>query len=147
MESSPQRSELLFCPIRKIFIKPLPEEVVRQRLIEKMLTSWGYSKEKIVVEKSLNELLIEKHSGRRPPERRLDIVCFGPFGKPLLVVECKDEKISKAAFRQLLGYNYFIRAPFVGLCTRDLLQVFRIEGASLKLLEIEPTYEQLLLLS
>jgi len=110
----------IFCPIRKIWLESLPEERVRQNIIRCMISEWGYPPELISCEKELKELCGQK--GASVPNRRLDIVAFYTQGselRPLFVIECKADRMTKAALRQLVGYNYFINAPFIGIGTKD----------------------------
>lgn len=105
----------VYDPVRKIYVAATPEEIVRQSWIKKMIEELGYPNELLVVEKYLNELphLLDK----TPPHRRLDILCYGKNKDklvPLLLLECKDEKLSVAAVKQVMGYNHFVQAVFVG---------------------------------
>ena len=106
---------MLYCPIRKEVVAHLPEEAVRQNLLEKMVYQGNFPSELLVVEKSLKELL---PAGGKYPKRRVDILSF--FKKqdallPLLLIECKSVKLNAKAERQLVGYNYYLKAPFIAL--------------------------------
>ena len=46
----------LFCPLRKIWVAALPEEKIRQALIQKMTQHLGYPLGNIALEKSLDQL-------------------------------------------------------------------------------------------
>lgn len=88
----------------------LPEEKVRQSIIAE-LKGKGFPGHLMSVEKKVPGL-----------NRRLDLLCHGLFKGnvyPLLLVECKAVPLTKAAERQVLGYNYYVRAPFVALVNHE----------------------------
>ena len=92
----------------------LPEEKIRLQLIEFMKNELFYPKEMISVERSLSSFPHLK--GIKVPQRRFDIAVFG--GKellPLLVIECKAVNINQKAIDQVIGYNFFVKAPFIAL--------------------------------
>jgi hypothetical protein len=135
------------CLIRQEWVQATPEERVRQKLLQKMLDEWGYPHSLLLVEKSLSQLPHIKQA-QKVPNRRMDIVAYGKNSKnelvPLLLIECKatSRAPTGAAIRQLLGYNYYIGAPFVGMaCGAYPLQVFSAT-TSLQILEV-PAYKEL----
>jgi hypothetical protein len=109
--SSPNR-EQLFDPIRQKWVPATPEEKVRQHWIQYMQGSLGFPRELFVVEKSLKEL--PHLQGSSAPDRRLDLLIYQK-GVPLLLIECKAHAISEKEKRQLIGYNYHVKAPFIAL--------------------------------
>jgi hypothetical protein len=122
-------SEKIFDPIRKVWIKKTPEEAVRARLLEKMIHELGYPVAMLAVEKELSKfphLLFEK--ALRVPKRRADIVCFAkdihpqfPI-YPLLMVECKAQRLTPRFLWQLVGYNKVLGSLFLSLASGE--QVF-----------------------
>src|SRR5690242_1968972 len=116
MGLSSQNRKLVFDEIRSLWVKATPEELVRQRWIRRMVDELGFPKELIVVEKGIQEL--PHLAFRKAPERRLDILCYGKGEDslfPLLLIECKEGKLSESAINQVLGYNHFVEAPFVAV--------------------------------
>ncbi|HEY5259230.1 MAG TPA: type I restriction enzyme HsdR N-terminal domain-containing protein [Rhabdochlamydiaceae bacterium] len=118
MESS--RQSKIFDVVRNCFVAATPEEQVRQKWLQAMVTSLGYPKELIAVEKELwrlPHLLHDPHV----PQRRADIICFakGIHAEhplfPLLLIECKQEALNAKALDQVMGYNYYVGAPFVAV--------------------------------
>ncbi len=108
-------SKEVYDEIRGLWVVSTPEEIVRQKLIQKMLKELSYPRELLSVEKSLSELCNET-----VPVRRVDITCFGKnlVGgvSPLLVIECKEQQsYVDQAIEQILGYNHFLKAPFIGV--------------------------------
>ncbi len=134
----------LFDPFRKSLVAATPEEKVRQDLLQYMIEGLGFPKHLLVVEKQLSQL---PHLEGVPslPKRRADILCFAKgihpeFSLyPLLLIECKEGEVGKDAADQALGYNHYVRAPFVAIAgDRQTKMVFPKE------LPFLPTYAQLL---
>ena len=100
--------------VRGCFVAATPEEIVRQSLLKMMISSLGYPKEFLAVEKQLSELP-HLRDAIGLPKRRADIVCFARNLYPLLLIECKEGAVGKVAIDQVLGYNEFVKAPFVAI--------------------------------
>lgn len=115
---------MLFCPVRKSWRNDLPEEKVRIHLLEHMISNLGFPAGHLALEKELSQLpqLAEcKHL----PQRRADIICFAkgihPQWElfPLLLIECKAVKLTQPMVSQLLGYNHYLKAPYVCLVNHE----------------------------
>jgi len=148
MGSSCLNRREVFDPLRKIWVAATPEEIVRQKLLLKMTDELGYPKELLAVEKELAEL--PHIAPKNLPQRRIDILCYGKNIHPghalypLLLIECKKEKLSSAAKEQLLGYNAFVQAYFVAAVSKEeVLFGFRV-GKDYEFLAFLPPYAQLL---
>lgn len=101
----------MICSIRKIPIVSTPEEEVRQALLRYMIDQAGYPPQLISVEVSLSSFL-----SQAVPDRRADVLVFAPSSlKPLMLIECKATPLNAVALRQVLGYNHFVKAPWVVL--------------------------------
>lgn len=99
----------------------LPEERIRQALIKKMVEERGFPRSLLVVEKKLSELPHLKN-GSHLPNRRLDLCAYYNDGEvlhPLLLVECKEGNIGEKALDQVVGYNDFVQAPYLGLAGKN----------------------------
>lgn len=147
MDSSSRSRGEIFDPLRKIWVAATPEEIVRQKLLLRMTDELGYPKELLAIEKELTEL--PHLSQKNLPQRRIDILCFGKNIHPnyslypLLLIECKKEKLASAAKEQLLGYNAYVEAHFVALVSREeTLFGFRT-GRDYQFLAFLPPYAQL----
>ena len=103
--SSPSRE--IFDLIREKWVKRTPEEEVRQGLLYAMIHQFGYPKGRIAIEKQISQLC------SAPISRRLDIVCFDKRGDPLLLIECKALEVTEEAKAQIMGYNAYIKAPYL----------------------------------
>ncbi len=123
MGLSNQNKSLIFDEIRKIWVPALPEELVRQTLLQKMVCKLGFPKELLVIEKNLNQLPHLTYNTL--PQRRIDILCYAKeihplhLLYPLLLIECKEEeKVDQAAIEQVIGYNEHVKAFFVAVATK-----------------------------
>jgi hypothetical protein len=140
----------VICAVRKKAVKNSPEELVRQKFLHTMVHEWGYPPSLLVVEQSLRELPNIPYVPKNLL-RRFDIVAYAKTQAstlaPLLLIECKKKFVEKD-FRQLLGYNYYIGAPYVALC--DEMQFFcadaRQQDEERELIPLQdvPTYSFLL---
>ena len=75
-----------------------------------------FPQEVIAIEKKLSELPHLRLEKRKLPERRLDILCFGPkLSFPILLIECKAVPLHEKMLSQVWGYNSYVGAPFVVL--------------------------------
>ena len=127
MELSKQKDSL-FDPFRKAWVRLSPEELVRQKLLHMMTTQLGFPKELLSVETQLSEVPhLKGLSGL--PKRRADIICYAKgIHKeyslyPLLLIECKEGKLSESAKEQALGYNHFVGAVYVALAGENQLEL------------------------
>jgi Type I restriction enzyme R protein N terminus (HSDR_N) len=110
--------DTLFCPLRKRWVAALPEEKIRQGLIQKMTQRLGYPLASLALEKNLSQLphLKDKTS---LPRRRADLIVFAKDLHPqhslypLLLVECKAVPFTRTVLRQIVGYNRFVGAYFI----------------------------------
>lgn len=103
---------------------------MRQALLKFMIES-GYPRGLIGVELSLSALphLIESQS--KLPKRRADIIVFSPNTHlPLLLVECKAVPLNDAAIRQVVGYNLFVKAPYIVLANESEVKTGTYNGAT-----------------
>ncbi len=113
-----------------------PEELIRQNLLFKMCSEYGFRKEFIGVEKEISTLPHLK--GMKIPKRRIDLVCFStkihkefPL-YPLLLIECKAISLSDKALEQVLGYNYYVKAAFVAIANNEGLIMWDKHGELVK---------------
>ena len=104
-----------------IWVEALPEEIVRQKLLHKMLYQLGYPKSLLTVEQEVDALCHVRAKGSKKTARRADIICFSkdlhPDHElyPLLVIECKAVALKEEVISQVLGYNNLVQAPFVAV--------------------------------
>jgi hypothetical protein len=124
---------LLWNPVMKKTAANLPEERVRLRFIEALLNESTISPARIATEKGLG--LGNDQAGRT------DILCYDRNVEPLLLIECKNEKIrlDEAAALQIGRYNYQVQAPFMVLTNGSTDFWFRRDGdVSLTRLDTPP---------
>jgi hypothetical protein len=136
--------EIIYDPIRKQHVAATPEEIVRQQVLD-TLSQMGYPFSLIAVEKKLSEICKQSHV--KIPLRRIDIVCFSKKDhKPLLMIECKASKITQKAILQVMGYNRFVQAPFISLCSnkQTLMAFWNSALGEYTFLEHFLTYDELI---
>lgn len=113
-------AQSLYCPIRKSWVTALPEEIIRQTLIQQMTQQLDYPLGNIGVEVSLSQLP-HIDPGTQPPKRRADLIVFAKNLHPnhslypLLLVECKAVPLTQKTVRQIVGYNHFVKAHFIAV--------------------------------
>lgn len=143
MESS-KRSNLYDLHRRAYFVAT-PEELVRQALLEKMITQLGYPKELLCIEKSLSKISI--FAKCKIPKRRIDVVCFTVVDSvlyPLILIECKkDQSLAQKAFNQVLAYNTYVKAPFLAVSFPGG-ELFGYYGAQFYIENQLPSYRELM---
>jgi hypothetical protein len=148
MALSSQKNNVLFDPVRKKWVDSTPEEIIRQRLIRQMIDQLGYPMLLMAVEKELAQL---PHLKLTPPHeiarRRADIVVFakGSF-LPLLMIECKATLLTPAFAQQVIGYNTFVKAPFIALANDEqvLTGSYDPEAGMYRFQECLPTFADLM---
>ncbi|MDR0364235.1 MAG: type I restriction enzyme HsdR N-terminal domain-containing protein [Bacteroidales bacterium] len=101
-----KRGVEIFDIIRKKFVALTPEEWVRRHVVHFLIYDKNVPAGRMNVERSIPALNMR---------RRVDVVVFDQFAKPLLVVECKapEVKITQAGFDQIARYNMTMNAQFL----------------------------------
>jgi len=141
----------LYDECRKRWVEAAPEEFVRQKCLNLLIQEKGFPKSLIGVEKSLRD--ISSYSANKQiPNRRIDIVCFAKHIHasyelyPLLLIECKEKKIDEDAKQQLIGYNDFVNAYFLGLASPDefLFGYYHESTSSYQFYHYLPSFKQLM---
>ena len=93
-------------PVRRRFVRLLPEEKVRQHVLAYLTGTLGVPAGLIAVEKGFefNDM-----------PRRADILVHDRTGAPLILVECKspDIALTQAVFDQVGRYNTVVGARYV----------------------------------
>jgi hypothetical protein len=142
----------IHCLIRKEWVAATPEEQVRQGILKYMISSLGYPKESLTVEKALDQMPHLSTQGLSIPDRRADIVCFAKGVHnthtlyPLLLIECKAVKLSQPVVLQVIGYNQYLKAHFVCLANKTEVRTgwFNPDLKHYQFVSTLPTYQQLL---
>ncbi len=98
--------KMIFDPIRQKYLVWQPEELVRQLLIQYLITEKSYNKNHIHVERGLTV------NGQY---RRSDIITYDKEMSPFLLVECKEPRVAlnQAVLDQVATYNLFYRVPYL----------------------------------
>ncbi|MCC5831691.1 MAG: type I restriction enzyme HsdR N-terminal domain-containing protein [Chlamydiales bacterium] len=120
-----KRNNRLFDPVRKKWVEPEPEEVIRQELIQKMVGELGYPLSLLSVEKELSLLPHLRQVQSETPKRRADLIAFAKEIHPdhplfpLLMVECKAVPLTPKFANQVVGYNSVVKAPYLALANGE----------------------------
>lgn len=136
----------LYDEVRQKWVVAHPEEQVRQSLLNQLIYVFKCPKELIAVEKNLNELPFLAHIA---PDRRADVIVFrknlhsDQLLSPLLLIECKEKSCTQDAWEQLIGYNYFVKAPYIALVDRNQMIVADCRPTPLRFLSSFPSYEEM----
>lgn len=105
----------VFDPIRQVWVAATPEEVVRQMWIQRMIGELKFPRELLAVEKELRALPHLQEEKNLLPNRRIDLLSFMNTIKPLLLIECKQAELTDEALDQVIGYNHYVKAPYVAI--------------------------------
>jgi len=128
----------IFDEIRREFFVLTPEEWVRQHFVRFLIDHKGYPKGLIALEKGLTLHGMQK---------RMDILVYDRFGKPLLIVECKAPNISvdQAVFEQVGRYNISMKLPYLIVSNGMVHYCAKIDHQQSKIefLKAIPNYENL----
>ena len=100
---------LIFCTVRGKWLKYQQEELVRQLIIQYLITEQNIRKLSIVVEKS---------TGLKGQDR-IDIAVLNRGGKPLMLIECKTwtERVNQSVLNQISRYNNQLKYPYCWVST------------------------------
>jgi hypothetical protein len=137
--SGDEKSEMIFDPIRKKYVKLTEEEWVRQNFLQYLIREGKYSPGLIGVEVAFpfNRM-----------KRRIDILIHDRTGKPVMIVECKspDIKIDDKVFDQIVNYNMEFRVPYIVVTNGLVHYICRMnhEEKSWEFLNVIPLFEDLL---
>jgi hypothetical protein len=101
-----EKSEMIFDPLRKKYVKLTDEEWVRQNFLQYLIQQGKYPAGLIKVEATFkfNNL-----------KRRADILLHNRRGEPVMIVECKapDVPVNDIVFDQIVCYNMEFRVPYI----------------------------------
>ena len=128
--------EYIFDPIRKKYLINSPEEWIRQNFIHYLHTKKGYPLSLISTEKLT---IVNKQN------HRTDIVCYNKKGRPILVIECKSEKINlnNNVFNQVQNYNLILKANYVIITNGKKTLCFYIEKKQVKIMKKIPEFHEI----
>ena len=99
-----QKSDQLWCRLRKKYLKATPEEWVRQYFIAYLIDHLNFPEGRMVSEYKVvyNQM-----------NKRCDIAVFDEERSPQVIVECKAPhiKITEDTFYQIAKYAHVLKAP------------------------------------
>lgn len=133
------KSEMIFDPLRKKYVRLTPEEWVRQNFIQYLIQQGKYPAGLIGVEVNfhLNKLA-----------RRIDILIHDRRGQPVMLVECKspDVTINDKVFDQIVCYNMELKVPYIIVTNGLAHYICKVshDDKSYEFLNIIPLYEDII---
>ena len=130
----------LFDPIRRKYVRAIPEEYVRQKTIRFLRNQLKVPSDRIVVEQSLSTLGVEGD------KRRIDIGILDPDGNLTVVVECKCSLVgdSEHAFIQAQDYLTELHARYFFVTDGMIFKGYRYRYMCFEQLKKIPGYDELL---
>jgi len=130
--------ELIRCVIRRKYVHRTPEEEVRQRVLQYMISTMSYPAGRITVEQTV------KFNGMK---KRADVILYDSDTKPWMVVECKRKglPLNERTVAQIAMYNRQLEAPFLWVSNGEENHILHVDSQanSIKRLANMPTYPQL----
>jgi len=128
--------EYIFDPIRKKYLVNTPEEWIRQNFIHYLHVQKGYP---------LSLMSTEKLTIINNQNTRSDIICHNKLGKPILIVECKSEKINlnNSVFNQVQNYNFALKANYVIITNGKKTLCFYINNKKANLVKKIPEFSKI----
>lgn len=118
-------SNQLFCALRQLWVKASPEELIRQSWIQTLISKLAYPLATMAVEKSLHQIPHLAYNSAHLPRRRADLIIFAKDIHPtyslypLLLIECKATPLNARVMRQVVGYNFYLQAPFIATVNQN----------------------------
>jgi predicted type IV restriction endonuclease len=133
------KSETIFDPLRKKYVKLTPEEWVRQNFLQYLIRQGKYSPGLIGV-----EVMFHFNSLKR----RVDILIHDRTGKPVMIVECKSPEITidDKVFDQIVCYNMEMKVPYIVVTNGLVHYICKVnhENRSYEFLNIIPLFEDII---
>lgn len=128
--------EYIYDPTRKKYLINSPEEWIRQNFIEYLHNKKGFP---------ISLMATEKLTIINNQKNRSDIVCFNRQGKPILLVECKSEKIilDSTVFEQAQNYNSVLKTKYILITNGKKTICFYINNNQAKCLKKIPNYHEI----
>jgi predicted type IV restriction endonuclease len=134
-----EKSEMIFDPLRKIYVKLTEEEWVRQNFLQYLIRDGKYSPGLIGVEVMFRLFNVK---------RRIDILIHNRTGRPVMIVECKSPavKIDDTVFEQIVTYNMELQVPYIVVTNGLVHYICRVnhKEKSWEFLNVIPLFEDLL---
>lgn len=127
----------------------LPEEKVRHHLMDRLVKELDFPANLLVKERAIHQLphfSQEDSLSTIPKDRRVDLIGYrwdGDILKPLILFECKHHKPDHKAFSQILGYNHWIKAPFLAFVSELHEGLFFFKSGRLEPLGALRSYREL----
>ena len=124
--------EYIFDQVRKKYVINQPEEWVRQNIIVFLNTKKGYPISLMSIEKKISKKSKKRH----------DIICYNQKNEPLLLVECKSQKVNlnESTVNQSINYQKQIKAKCIIISNGNTHYCFKIKNSEIIFLKSIPSY-------
>ncbi len=126
--------QLIFCELRKIWIRFTPEEWVRQNFLQYLIQIKKYPASLIAVEKEITVGELKK---------RFDILVY-QNDIPWLVIECKeqDTMLTETIIKQILSYYSVLQTNYLVITNGNQTECFSIVNSTIKQVAAIPAYKK-----
>jgi len=123
LTQSATNQTLIWDGLRRKHVVLTPEEWVRQHVVHYLAQHLGYPRGLLALERGL------RYNQR---QKRTDLLALDPYGKPLLLVECKAPSVAidAAVAKQVTTYNQTIGAPLLLLTNGLVHYCWRVDFAT-----------------
>jgi hypothetical protein len=136
--SGDDKSEMIFDPLRKKYVKLTPEEWVRQNFLQYLIQQGHYPAGLIGVEVMFHLFKVK---------RRIDILIHNRSGKPVMMVECKapEVPVTDSVFDQIVTYNMELNLPYIIVTNGLVHYICKIDhgNKSFEFLNVIPLFEDI----
>ena len=122
--------DYVLCPFRRKWVRLTPEEEVRQRFLQVLVTHYGYPASRVAVEAMLS-------SGQRA-----DAVVYSKQLQPVMLIEFKAPSVplTGRTLDQAAVYNRMLRVPLLVLHNGVQTVVARVKDKEIEFLTDLPVY-------
>lgn len=126
--------QLIFCELRKIWIRFTPEEWVRQNFLQYLIQIKKYPASLIAVEKEITVGELKK---------RFDILVY-KNDHPWMVIECKEQgtMLTETIIKQILSYYSVLQTQYLVITNGNQTECFSIVNSIIKQVAIVPAYKK-----
>lgn len=126
----------VFDPLRKKYVLLTPEEEVRQKVLYLLVERLGVPAGLLAVEYAV------KVNGM---DKRADAVIFGNDSRPLMIVECKAQrvKITDKVLDQAIRYHSALQPKFLMLFNGVDCRCFKSVGGTLAAMDHLPNFDEM----
>lgn len=126
--------QLVFCELRKIWVRFTPEEWVRQNILQYLIQTKKYPASLIAVEKEIAVGELKK---------RFDILVY-KNDQPWMIIECKEQSVplNDAVIKQILHYFSVLQTNYLLITNGEENFCFSVHNGIVNNETIIPEYKK-----